>query len=45
MEPEGRKEVTEQVIQAALIALLTGIINWSLERFKEKLKKKEESNK
>ena len=40
--PAGRKEVGEEVLKAALIALATGFINWGLERLKERAKEKKQ---
>lgn len=48
VETQGRKEVTEAVIQATIIALATALINWGVELAKSKAaaksEKKDEAN-
>ena len=45
IETQGRKEVAEAVVQAAIIAVCTGLINWGLETLKTQAKKRDEDAK
>jgi len=42
-EPQGKKEVIEQVVAAALISVVTGLITWGIDALKEAIKKKKAS--
>lgn len=45
METQGRKEVCEAVLIAALSALATGLINWGVESAKAAAKRSQEAKK
>jgi membrane protein YqaA with SNARE-associated domain len=45
VEPDGKREVAEAVLIAAFSALVSGLVNWGLDRAKAKWTEREKERK